>query len=40
MIVGCACGKAIITKKWDEELGQYYYFIECSRCMYYWEGPI
>ncbi|KUG03126.1 hypothetical protein ASZ90_019466 [hydrocarbon metagenome] len=40
LIVGCACGKATITKEWDAELGQYYWFIECDQCGYYWEGPV
>ncbi len=40
LIVGCACGKATIQKEWDSELGQYYCFIECKHCNYYWEGPM
>lgn len=40
LIVGCKCGKAIVAKEWDDELGVYYCFCECILCNYYWEGPI
>lgn len=39
-IIGCSCGKAVVTKEWDEELAAYYYFYKCEQCNYYWEGPI
>lgn len=39
-IVGCKCGKAIVTKEWDTDLGANYYYYKCEPCNYYWEGPI
>lgn len=39
-IIGCQCGNTVITKEWDNELGTYYYYYECKKCGYYWEGPI
>ena len=38
--VGCSCEDLEITKEWDDDLGTYYYFFECEKCGYYWEGPL
>lgn len=40
MIVGCACGNAVVTREWDADLGAYYYFYDCGSCNYHWEGPM
>ncbi|MDD3040437.1 hypothetical protein [Bacteroides sp.] len=40
IMVGCSCGNEEVKKEWDDDLGMYYYFYECLKCNYYWEGPI
>lgn len=38
--VSCTCGNPKVTKEWDDDLGAFYFFIECVKCNHYWEGPI
>ena len=37
--IGCDCGHSkVIGREEDHEYGQYYIFMECKECGYYWEG--
>ena len=38
--VSCACGNPKVTKEWEDDLGAFYFFVECIKCNHYWEGPI
>jgi hypothetical protein len=39
-VVGCKCGKYKLKKEYDKDYGQWYCYIECRECNYYWEGYI
>lgn len=35
----CKCGNSkVVVKEKDEDYGQYYIYIECEECGWYWEG--
>lgn len=38
MVVGCKHKEQEIKTKWDEEYGEFYCYICCPICDYYWEG--